>query len=142
ESHPVGIEVQNRAGVATGKGPEQSPKDKESTGGKAPRVLKRADDKIKAKKFIGRVIAVSKDARSFTFEGTAGGRHAGSVKFEVRIGEKTAITYDAVATGGTKPTVGYVVGVWMDDTVKGLAARVGFGGSEGGGPDVDGLVVN
>ena len=101
-----------------------------------------ADDTIKTEKLIGRVIAVSKDAKSFTFEGGAADRPAESVKFEVKIGEKTAIIYFAVATGGAKPTVGYAVALWMDDTVKGLAARVSFGGSEGGGADVNGLVVD
>src|SRR4051812_23230007 len=80
---------------------------------------KRADDKIGAKKLIGRVVAVGKDAKSFTFEGVARDRPAESLKIEVKIGEKTTITYHAVATGGAKPTVGYAVGLWMDDTAKG-----------------------
>jgi hypothetical protein len=80
----------------------------------------------------GRVVAVRKDGKSVTVAGVARERPAESVKVEVTIGEKTAVTYYAVATGGAKPTEGYAVGVWMDDAVTGLAARVGFGGSEGG----------
>jgi hypothetical protein len=66
------------------------------------------------------------------------------VKVEVAIGEKTVITYDGVTTGGAKPTEGYVVVVRMDDNVKGLAARVGFGGTEGGNrwSDFTGTVVD
>ena len=110
--------------------------------GKRPEHDKIADDKINATEFIGRVVAASKDAKSFTFEGVARERPSESVKVEVNIGEKTAITYVGVAAGGAKPTVGYAVNVWMDDAVKGLAARVGFGGSEGGAADVTGLVVD
>jgi RNA polymerase sigma factor (sigma-70 family) len=80
----------------------------------------------------GRVVAVGTDGKSFTVKGVARERLEESVKVEVTIGEKTAITYNGVTTGGTKPTKGYAVAVWMDDAVKGLAARVGFGGFSGG----------
>jgi RNA polymerase sigma factor (sigma-70 family) len=91
----------------------------------------------------GRVVAVGTDGKSFTVAGVARERPAESVKVEVTIGEKTAVTYDGVTTGWAKPTEGYAVSVWMDDAVKGLAARVGFGGSEGGNrwADLTGTVV-
>jgi len=111
-----------------------------------------AGDKINAKKFTGnakpydltgRVVAISKDAKSITVEGVARERPAELVKIEVKIGEKTAITYDGVTTGGARPTEGYVVGVWLDETVKGLAARVGFGVAADAhwGSDLAGTVV-
>src|SRR5262249_38845517 len=90
----------------------------------------------------GRVVAVGTDGKSFAVAGVARERPAESVKVEVTIGGKTAVTYRGVTTGGTKPTEGYAVSVWMDDAVKGLAARVGFGGSEGGNwSDFTGTVV-
>jgi hypothetical protein len=99
---------------------------------------------VRQSDLTGRVVAVGADGKSFTVAGVARERPAESVKVEVMIGEKTAVTYDGVTSGGAKPTEGYAVSVWMDETVKGLAARVGFGGSEGAYryADLTGLVVD
>jgi hypothetical protein len=99
---------------------------------------------VKQPDHVGRVVAVGKDGKSFTAECVARERGAEPVKIEVKIGEKTAITYDGVGVNGAKPTEGYVVTLWMDETDKGLATRIGFGGTEGGnrGADLTGIVVD
>jgi RNA polymerase sigma factor (sigma-70 family) len=99
---------------------------------------------VKQPDLTGRVVAVGTDGKSFTVAGVARDRQSKSVKVEVTIGEKTVVTYDGVTTGGAKPTEGYVVNVWMDDGMqKLLAARVSFGGTEGGNrwADLTGTVV-
>jgi RNA polymerase sigma factor (sigma-70 family) len=82
----------------------------------------------------GKVVAVAKDGKSFTIEVPAQARGEEPGKLEIKITEKTAITYNSVAENGAKPTEGYRAQIHLEKGSKDVAASVIFGGADSSRP--------
>ncbi len=80
--------------------------------------------------FSGRVVAVAKDAKSITIETPSPNRGEAPVKQEVKLTDKTKLTFSGVGTGGAKIAEGLAAQVWLADGTKDTAASVSFLGSE------------
>src|SRR5262249_47885843 len=90
----------------------------------------------------GPVVAVSADGKRFTLELPSKVKGEEAKKIEIKIGDKTAITYFGVGTDGAKPTEGYAAAVWLEPGSADAAARVTFGQKKGmKEPDVAGRVA-
>jgi RNA polymerase sigma factor (sigma-70 family) len=83
-----------------------------------------------AAEFIGKVIAVAKDGKSFTVEIPPAARGDEAKKVEVKIGDKTAVTYSGVGSGAAKLTEGYQAKVLLAEGSKDVAATVQFMGTQ------------
>ncbi len=76
----------------------------------------------------GKVVHVAKDGKSITIEAPPAGRGEEPKKAEVKIGDKTTITYAGVGPDGAKPTEGYMVQVHLAEGTKDTAASLSFQG--------------
>jgi RNA polymerase sigma factor (sigma-70 family) len=91
----------------------------------------------------GQVAAVASDGKSFTLVLPATVRGQETEKREVKIADKTAVTYHGVGLDGARPTEGYGARVQFEDGTKDLASRVTFLGKAAfRGPDVAGKVIS
>jgi RNA polymerase sigma factor (sigma-70 family) len=110
-------------------------------GGDAGRRDARPDDQ--AMLIAGRVVAVGKDGKSFVLEVPSqerGERGAEPKKVDVKIADKTVVTYAGVGPDGAKPTEGYAAQVRLEN--GNTAASVAFRGTAGTrNPDVSGKVT-
>jgi RNA polymerase sigma factor (sigma-70 family) len=77
----------------------------------------------------GKVTAVGTDGKSFTVETIPVARGTPPAKQEIKIDDKTQITYLTVPPEGDKPSVGYQARVWLADVTKDNAARIVFQGT-------------
>jgi hypothetical protein len=77
----------------------------------------------------GKVVAVAADGKAFTVEVPPMVRGTAAARQEIKIDDKTAMTYLTVGPDGTKPVVGYVARVWLADVTKDNAARIVFQGT-------------
>ncbi|HJZ57036.1 MAG TPA: RNA polymerase sigma factor [Gemmataceae bacterium] len=77
--------------------------------------------------FIGRVTAVAKDGKGFTLEG-APVRSEAPQKIEVKLDEKSQVTFSGVGPGGATLSVGHTAQVWFAEGSKDTASRVNFHG--------------
>jgi RNA polymerase sigma factor (sigma-70 family) len=110
----------------------------------AARAAEKPADKAEPAEVAGTVVAVAEDGKSFTLELRSRSREEGAKKVEVRLADKTAVTYHHVSAKGARPTVGYFAQVRLSAGGKGEAAGVAFHGSEDAlrrGPDVTGRVA-
>jgi RNA polymerase sigma factor (sigma-70 family) len=101
---------------------QRTPDDPDRRGGQ--RAEQRAPDAS------GKVVSVSKDGKSFTLEVPTRNRGEEPTRVEVKIGDKTALTYNSVGLNAARPTENYHAVVHMEDAAKGVAASVAFVGSE------------
>src|SRR5262249_42657739 len=80
----------------------------------------------------GRVIAIAEDGKNFTLLVPPARRGRGQEdepkRSEVKIGEKTTVTYQGVGPNGARPTTGYAAQVQMEKG-KDVAASVTFRGT-------------
>jgi RNA polymerase sigma factor (sigma-70 family) len=76
----------------------------------------------------GKVAAAAADGKSFTVEVAPMVRGAAAAKQEIKIDDKTQVTYLSVGPDGEKPSVGHLARVWLADVTKENAARVVFRG--------------
>ena len=74
----------------------------------------------------GKIVAVATDGKSFTVEAPAAARGEEAGKREIKINDKTTLTFSAVGAGGAKITAGYVAQVWLAEGSKDTAARAIF----------------
>jgi RNA polymerase sigma factor (sigma-70 family) len=110
---------------------------------KAERAPGRARDAAAAPDFHGKVTAVAKDGKSFTVEMPPAARGEESKKAEVKISDKTAVVFMAVAADGAKPTEGYMAEVRLAQGAPDVAAEVTFHGAQHfRTPDVGGKVIS
>jgi RNA polymerase sigma factor (sigma-70 family) len=104
-----------------------------------------AREDVKAPQVAGKVVAVAKDGKSFTLEIPARGRGDDAQeakKIDVKIGDKTVVTYHGVGPDAARPTEGYGARVRLQDGAKDVAAGVTFQGSVNvRSPDVAGKVI-
>jgi ferric-dicitrate binding protein FerR (iron transport regulator) len=77
----------------------------------------------------GKVVAISKDGKTLTVETPAGKKGGEPTRHTVRLGERTRLEYFGVPEEGKKPTVGYLVTVWLEKDSSD-AARVRLGRKE------------
>jgi hypothetical protein len=77
---------------------------------------------------FGKVTAAAAGGKSFTLE-TTPRRGAAAKSVEVKLTEKTRVTYSGVGTGGAKPTVGYRATLLLEDGAPDTAAQVRFTGA-------------
>jgi hypothetical protein len=91
----------------------------------------------------GKVVSVGKDGKSFSIEMLAKVRGEEPGKLEIKITDKTAITYNSVRENGAKLTEGYLARVTLENGSKDIAAAVNFFGTDAGrqGPDLMGEVA-
>ncbi|HZY88476.1 MAG TPA: hypothetical protein VFE78_26880, partial [Gemmataceae bacterium] len=75
----------------------------------------------------GKVTAVAADCKSFTLE-TARTRGAAPRSVQVKLTEKTRVSYLGVGPGGAKPTVGYWVALQLEEGSPDTSAQVRFAG--------------
>jgi RNA polymerase sigma factor (sigma-70 family) len=98
----------------------------EKAAGQAPR------EDVKAPEVAGKVVAVAKDGKSFTLEIPPRGRGEdaqGAKMIDVKIGDKTVVTYHGVGPDAARPTEGYGAQVRLQAGAKDVAAAVTFQGS-------------
>jgi hypothetical protein len=88
---------------------------------------KDADGGVKGPDFTGQITAVSNDGRTITVEIPPEEKGGESRKVEVKLTDKTKTCYSGVDAGGEKPTVGYVIQVWLAKGSKDTAAGVRLG---------------
>ena len=74
---------------------------------------------------MGKVVGVAKDGKSFTVVSHSRDRGEEPKKTEVKIGDKTAVTYGGVGPNGATPTKGYGAQVTLEKG-KDVAASVHF----------------
>jgi RNA polymerase sigma factor (sigma-70 family) len=74
----------------------------------------------------GRVVGVSKDGKSFTLQGRPMARDEEPTKIDVKISDKTHVSYFGIGTGEAKLTEGYFVRVLLVDGSKDVAMSVMF----------------
>jgi RNA polymerase sigma factor (sigma-70 family) len=104
----------------------------------------RGRDVARATDVAGKVVAVAKDGKSFTVEIPVPGRNREEEpkKVDVKIGDKTAVHYRAVAPNAARPTEGYFALVRLAEGATDLAAEVTFQGLQNfRAPDLGGKVV-
>jgi RNA polymerase sigma factor (sigma-70 family) len=77
-----------------------------------------------------KVVAVGKDGKSITLEMPPQTRGEEPPKLEIKLTDKTAITYSGVTTGGATLTEGYQAQVLLAEGSKDVAARVSLSGKE------------
>src|SRR5262249_23763852 len=80
----------------------------------------------------GPIVAVSADGKRFTLELPSKVKGEEAKKIEIKLGDKTAVTYFGVPQGGAKPTEGYPAAVWLEPGSIDSAARVTFGQKKSG----------
>jgi hypothetical protein len=78
----------------------------------------------------GKVAAVSPDGTTITFRIPPRTRGDDEKVQDVRLTDKTIVTYSYIARGGTKPAEGYTADVWLEEGSQTAAERVNFGGNE------------
>jgi RNA polymerase sigma factor (sigma-70 family) len=96
---------------------------------------KPAREPARAEELAGQVTAVGKDGKSFTveFARVSRGERGAEVKTsEIKIGDKTTVTYQAVGPDGAKPTRGYRVQVRLVEGSRDTAAGITFSGAAEG----------
>jgi RNA polymerase sigma factor (sigma-70 family) len=79
---------------------------------------------------VGRVAGVATDGKALTFRVPPRTRGEDEKVVDVRLDDRTTLTYSYVARGGTRPTEGYTAQVWLDRVMKDVADRVDFTGTE------------
>jgi len=84
-------------------------------------------DQGKGPDFSGQITAVSKDAKSITVAVASENKGEGPKKVEIRLTDKTKLSYFGVDQAGQTPTVGYVVIVWLVKDSKDTAAGLRLG---------------
>jgi RNA polymerase sigma factor (sigma-70 family) len=95
----------------------------------------------------GYVVAVAKDGSTFTVQIPGrGGRGEPVVepkKIDIKLGDKTVVTYHGVGPDGARPTVGYAAQVQLEKGTTDVATSVAFRGvaANRGSADVAGKVV-
>jgi hypothetical protein len=88
---------------------------------------KDGDGGIKGPDFTGLISTVSKDSTTITVEIPPEEKGGESRKVEVKLTSKTKFSYFGVEAEGEKPTVGYVIQVWLAKGSKDTAVGVRLG---------------
>ena len=88
----------------------------------------------------GKAVGVSKDGKTITLEMPPQERGGEAKRTDVKITDKTEITYNGVGLNGAKPTEGYLAHAWLESGSTDTAAKVSFW-ADGPGPTVEGKVV-
>jgi RNA polymerase sigma factor (sigma-70 family) len=78
----------------------------------------------------GKVAAVSPEGTTITFRIPPRTRSDDEKVQDVRLTDKTIVTYSYIARGGTKPAEGYTADVWLEEGSQTAAERVNFLGNE------------
>ncbi len=74
----------------------------------------------------GKVVGVSKDGMTVTVEVSPRARGEEVTRREVKIGDKTRLTYQTVGPNGDRPTEGYQVAAWLAEGSKDTADKLVF----------------
>ena len=81
----------------------------------------------KAADFVGRIVAVSQDRKTLTLELDPKEKGEKSSRVEVKLTDKTKLSYFGVDLAGQTPTVGYVTQVWLAEGSKDTAVGMHLG---------------
>jgi hypothetical protein len=104
---------------------------------------KKPEKPVKKPDLSGQIEAVSDDGKSITLAIPPKVKGDDPTRIEVKINDKTKLTYFGVEANGENPTVGYVALVWLVEGSQDTAASVKLGLKDGGGkgPDFHGIIT-
>jgi hypothetical protein len=77
--------------------------------------------------FVGRIVAVSQDRKTITLEVDPKEKGEKPTRAEIKLTEKTKLSYFGVDLAGETPSVGYVALVWLVQGSKDNAAGIRLG---------------
>jgi RNA polymerase sigma factor (sigma-70 family) len=90
----------------------------------------RREEERTAPVHAGKVASVAQDGKSFTLEVPSKERGEEPKKVEIKLTDKTEVTFSGVGVGDAKITEGYLAQVWTSDEAKTTPTKVHFLGKE------------